>query len=319
LLAISESPKMSSLISLVFFIALCSLELPLSFALPQAVKRANLSNLFPVQPVISSWTTSQASDHALPLSDDTLHPFKVAHGVTHNYTNAPDGVYSMKAHYPAGSYNFEGTPRGGFSFYAPGPDSLDMTTAKEITYGYTVLFPQGFNFVKGGKLPGLYGGDTADGSVSCAGGEKVDDCFSVRYMWRTNGIGEIYTYVPPYTDPGFEPNQALCSVPPESECNPDYGNSVGRGAFRFTPGKRNTITQRVKLNDAGKANGEMELFFEGKSVINVGGLIIRDSDQGRIRGIQFQTFFGGSDTTWSTPVDTDSYFSDFSVAITQLL
>ena len=67
---------------------------------------------------------------------------------------------------------------------------------------------------------------------------------------------------------------------------------MGRGAFSFTPGKRNTVAQRVKLNDAGKANGEMELFFEGKSVINVGGIIIRDTDAGRIRGIQFQTFFG---------------------------
>lgn len=140
---------------LVLLTAFCSLELPLSFALPYATKRADLSNLFPVQPIISSWTTSKASDRALPLSDDTLHPFKEIKELTHNYTNAPDGVYSMKAHYPAGSYSFGGTPRGGFSFYAPGPASLDLTKAKEVTYGYTVLFPKGFDFVKGGKIPGL--------------------------------------------------------------------------------------------------------------------------------------------------------------------
>lgn len=98
-----------------------------------------------------------------------------------------------------------------------------------------------------------------------------------------------------------------------------YGNSVGRGAFTFVPGVRSTVAQRVKLNDAGQANGELELFFNGQSVINVSGVIIRDTDEGRIRGVQFQTFFGGSDATWATPTDVDSYFSDISMAITELL
>ena len=62
---------------------------------------------------------------------------------------------SVRAHYPAGSYNPSGSPRGGFSFYAPGPASVDLSTAKEATFSYSVLFPEGFAFVKGGKLPGL--------------------------------------------------------------------------------------------------------------------------------------------------------------------
>lgn len=121
----------------------------------QPGKRAELSDLFPVQPLINSWTTSTASDSALPLSDATLKPFKVLKALTHNYTTAPDGVYSMQAHYPAGSASFGLSPQGGFSFYAPGPDSLDLTTAKEATFAYSVLFPDGFDFVKGGKIPGL--------------------------------------------------------------------------------------------------------------------------------------------------------------------
>lgn len=50
---------------------------------------------------------------------------------------------------------------------------------------------------------------------------------------------------------------------------------------------------RLLLNDAGEANGELELWYNGESVINIGGLIIRDSDEGRLRGLMMQTFFGG--------------------------
>jgi hypothetical protein len=75
--------------------------------------------------------------------------------VPHTYTAAPDGKKAMKAHYPKGSYTFGFDPQGGFSFYAPGPADVDLTTAKEATFGYSVFFPEGFDFNLGGKLPGL--------------------------------------------------------------------------------------------------------------------------------------------------------------------
>lgn len=51
---------------------------------------------------------------------------------------------------------------------------------------YYVRFSEGFDFVKGGKLPGLFGGAIPDGTNG----------FSVRYMWRTNGDGEAYAHLP---------------------------------------------------------------------------------------------------------------------------
>lgn len=53
------------------------------------------------------------------------------------------------------------------------------------------------------------------------------------------------------------------------------------------------MAQRVKLNDVGEQNGELELWIDGRSVVNVGGLVLRARDAGKLRGIQFQTFFGG--------------------------
>lgn len=112
-------------------------------------------------------------------------------------------------------------------------------------------------------------------------------------MWRPDGEGELYTYLPPYTDSQFKANNAVCDIPPFSTCNPVYGASVGRGAFKFATGEWTTISQRVRLNDANEANGELQVFANGVSVIEATGLILRDSSAGKIRGIQMQTFFGG--------------------------
>lgn len=234
------------------------------------------------------------------------------------YVNGPENKRSMKVHFPQGSYTYK-SPLGGVSFYAPGPSSVDLTNAKEATFGYSIYFENGFAFNMGGKLPGLYGGNSDSESISCSGGRRSTACFSARLMWRTNGEGEMYTYLPPFDDGRFAANKKQCDVAPESHCNPTYGASVGRGAFQFTPGQWTTVSERVRLNDVGQANGELELFVNGESVISVKGLILRDSSAGRIRGIQMQSFFGGSSSEWASPKDQDIYFSDFSLAITEKL
>lgn len=269
---------------------------------------SNLRAIFPVAANIK-WTTSLFSGSAFPLSDATLRPTNVLSKLSHNYVTMA-GRQAMRAHYAAGSWNFQQEPLGGFSFYAPGPASVDLTTAKEATLSYSVLFEDGFEFVMGGKLPGfcaylaphprhdkkkltfsclLDGGDSNSGSISCSGGRRDAKCFSSRFMWRTNGAMELYTYLPPT----FDANNAVCNIPPFSECNPTYGASVGRGIVSFAPGQWMTLSQRVRLNDVGQENGEIEVFANGRSLFTASGLVLRDSAAGRIRGIQAQTFFGG--------------------------
>lgn len=133
------------------------------------------------------------------------------------------------------------------------------------------------------------GGDSDEVALSCSGGKRDNRCFSARLMWRTNGAGEMYTYLPP----AYSANDAVCDVAPYSTCNDQYGASVGRGSFAFEAGKSTAVSMRVRLNDAGQQNGELQLWANGQSVINVGGLVLRDSDAGRIQGLMMQTFFGG--------------------------
>jgi hypothetical protein len=90
----------------------------------------------------------------------------------------------LQTTYPAGSYS-HGT--GGGEFYSllqPG----DGGNFQTMMVSYEVAFDSDFDWVKGGKLPGLRGGL----GKGCAGGVQADgkDCFSTRTMWRTGGEGE---------------------------------------------------------------------------------------------------------------------------------
>lgn len=109
--------------------------------------------------------------------------------------------------------------------------------------------------------------------------------------------------------PTEENTSTLLSVPPKSYGNFEYGFSVGRGSFDFFPGSWITIAQRVKLNDPGRSNGrfidfgtcrsyiaiigELQLWVDGISVMDVAGIVYRESSESRVKGFHCQTFFGG--------------------------
>ena len=116
-----------------------------------------LQHLFPVGQSLGAgswWTTARGLNGARELSDATLRPQNRMADHPHTYTNAPDGSRAMRVTYKKGSYSFKGPKPGGVSFYALGPAGVDMATAKELTFGYSVYVDQSFDFVKGGKLPG---------------------------------------------------------------------------------------------------------------------------------------------------------------------
>lgn len=101
--------------------------------------------------------------------------------------NLAAGQAVIQTFYPQGSSNPGGETVGGSQFY--GLTSLDLKSALSVTLAYSVFFPVSFDWVKGGKLPGLYGG-----RESCSGGDTAADCWSARFMWREEGMGELYLY-----------------------------------------------------------------------------------------------------------------------------
>ena len=196
---------------------------------------------------------------------------------------------SLRVFYPAGSASpsvsrREGVPLGGAQFYAD--LNLDARTALRLSYA--VRFPEDFDFVKGGKLPGLFGG------VGNSGGNIPDgtDGFSTRFMWRRQGEGEVYAYLP---------------------TSETFGTSIGRGAWSFQPGVWHRLEQEVILNHPNRSDGHIRVWVDGRQVIDQGGLTFRTVEELKIDGVFFSTFFGGGDPSWATPRNVYVDFADFAV------
>jgi hypothetical protein len=198
-------------------------------------------------------------------------PFQAAMEVTF-----PEGSASREVHEETGA------PEGGAQFYT----RLRSGPVDSATLRYRVRFPTGFDFVKGGKLPGLFGG------TATAGGNTPDgtDGFSTRYMWRADGVGEVYAYLP------------------ESD---EVGTSLGRGDWSWPTGRWVEVEQEVVLNTPGDADGQITVQLDGQEVHKSTHLTFRSVAEVQIEGIFFSTFFGGGDPTWATPTTQTVQFADF--------
>lgn len=187
----------------------------------------------------------------------------------------------LRVHYPAGSSSPSDEPLGGAGFYS---DPASLQEADRACLSYKVRFPSDFDFVKGGKLPGLYGGEAP------SGGESVDgeSGFSMRLMWRKEGDGELYPYVV-----GFE------------------GASVGRGFWRYPTESWVTIEQEIMLNDPNRENGVARVWINDQPVLEQNNIVFRTTPDITIDGLMFSTFFGGTGEGWRTPRDQYVDFADF--------
>lgn len=268
-----------------------------------------MGNLFPARGT-NWWSTSTEASPSMSFTS-ALKPLTA--GKLPSSSTAPDGSDALVANFPAGTVKFSSSTGAGFSFYTEGNhNGVDVTGAKEVIFSYSVYFESGFDFVKGGKMPGLYGGTSLSAAKSCSGGrqDNRDECFSTRLMWRTNGMGEIYNYLPTSVTQGG----GYCETAPKSICDTVYGDSIGRGSYTWATGAWTTVAQRIKLNDVGVANGEQQLWVNGESIMHLTGLqlIVKDA---KIYGIMAQTFFGGSDQSWASPKDQSAWFKDWSLSV----
>ncbi len=130
-------------------------------------------------------------------------------------------------------------------------------------------------------------------------------------------MGELYAYLPHES----RNTERLLPIPPKSIKHPDYGFSVGRGAWTFNTGRWTRVLEVVKVNTVGKEDGEWALYpdpysrsyarppgeirvyIDGQLRIHATGLILRtrESPDARVQGLHLQTFFGGKSATSAHP------------------
>jgi hypothetical protein len=207
-------------------------------------------------------------------------------------SDAQVGRTVLRVHYPAGSssssYAREGHPLGGLEFKASLPGT---GTAPSIFLSYWVKFDPSFQWVRGGKLPGLCGGRCPSGGAMVTG----EGGWSLRTMWRPGGAGEAYAYILPARE---------------------YGRDLGLGSWTFTTGAWHRIAEELTLNSGEKDDGIVRVWYDAAPTsaptFEATGLAFRRDATGATT-LFFSTFFGGHDASRATPVDTFVDFAEFVV------
>ncbi|BCX47632.1 glycosylhydrolase [Haloferula helveola] len=164
---------------------------------------------------------------------------------------------------------------------------------EELYMSYWVRFDEDFDFVLGGKLPGL------GGAVSF---EDRTHEWSGRLMWRENGKVEFYIHVP--SDNLYDPGDRF------------WWNTEGFQAT-LVPGRWHHIELRLRLNAPGQFDGLMEGWFDGVKAASYPGFYFRDAPtaDATIAWMFFSTFFGGSSSSiWQATKDEHARFDGFVVS-----
>jgi hypothetical protein len=192
----------------------------------------------------------------------------------------------LRVSYPAGSSApSSGLVAGGAQLELP----IAAGAADDATLTYKVRFPVGFQWIKGGKLPGLCGGTCNSGGVDPNG----TNGWSERLMWRTAGAAEVYSY---------------------SATTVGYGDSLGRGDWYWrADGLWHTVSEHVHLNTPGVADGYVDITYDGKVVAHDTGIVFRTVPTLHINALLFSTFYGGHDITWAPTADMYADFADFRI------
>lgn len=205
------------------------------------------------------------------------------------------GSQVLKVKYPANVYGFEAS---GATW------NMRFAGRDEYYLVYRVKFSPGFEWQKGGKLPGLCGGAGGINGAPPAGGFYGGyDGFSSRYMWTPGGKLILYFYW------SGQPSRTA----PRGE---QYGEGIDLNTTMAT-GSSYWLKMRVKLNTAGQANGIMQVWASPDGT-NYYEKLYRGSIEYRrgawkIDQLMFHTFYGGGDSSFAPPHDNYACFDDVNV------
>jgi len=161
---------------------------------------------------------------------------------------------------------------------------------------YTLRFSKDFDFVKGGKLPGLCGGPE-----NVSGGHRATGTngFSARLMWRKDGRGEAYVY---------HKNQ-----------KGDYGDSYAFPSdFRFPTDASVKVRMAIAMNAPGGRTGSLRVWLtlqgqEARLMVERPNMEWRTVDTFGVDGLYFETFHGGGDASWAPTRACSVEFSELKV------
>jgi hypothetical protein len=243
--------------------------------------------------------------------------------------------------YPAGSM---GSPETGGAMWT---EDL-VPSAEVVTLQFQVRFGPGFEFARGGKLPGLIGGRSADGKT-ITGGVNADgrNGWSVRVNWREDGKAILYIYHMDdeqkelarrpgrkewkwgeilYSPVAFVPDRWY-RVTVEVKMNQprfcDYDDYASRESLRLIrknsvePDQERYGRARLWVEESEACIGEQPLFKPWKRslppALEVRGLCFRRTPELKIDAFVFDSFFGGNEPGWEAKKEEVAFFDRFAL------
>ncbi len=177
--------------------------------------------------------------------------------------------------------------------------TMPFGARNDVYLRYRIKVNSDFNFVMGGKLPGLAGNKGGGGCISIEPGHG----FSARYMWRDAGrmVGYLYW------------------LDKTNNCGQDFAWRDGSDLIHLQPGVWHTLESRIVLNTKNpdgtwNYDGKFEAWFDGQKVLSNNSLRWRVTDHVQVDKLAFSTFFGGSTSAWAPTKDEYITYDDFLIS-----
>jgi len=186
-------------------------------------------------------------------------------------------------------------PKGLFGPITGAQWSFPLNPADEYYLMYKLKFEEGFNFVKGGKLPGLAGGTANSGGNTPSG----FDGWSARMMFWENGKLSFYVY---------------CANQSSRWGERLFFKDINGDTLRLKTNEWHSITQRISMNTLGASNGIMQCWVNNQEVFYTDTILFRKTDSIKIDQIFYSVFMGGDDLSWASPKDQHIFLDDFKVS-----
>lgn len=270
-----------------------ALILLLSLGLQPASAVVLYENNFEDDPVATYTVANLAADWNSPNWNDGVDEGRVS--ITDN--EDAYGNKSLVVMYPEGESN-QGKSQW----------QLDLGGSyEELFLSYRLRFDDGFDFVRGGKLPGLCGGACNTGGNQPNG----TDGWSARMMWRTNGSSGSQTSgdtanIVQYT---YHPDQ-----PTQFGDDMRWDDGSPAEWKEFESDRWYHLQHRIVMNTPGMQDGIIQAWLDGELVLDRQDIRFRDTSAFAIDTMYFSTFFGGSSTIWEATKDEFAYYDDFVIS-----
>jgi hypothetical protein len=179
-------------------------------------------------------------------------------------------------------------PFTGCNWKIPFPEKVESAALS-----YKVFFQDGFDFVKGGKLPGLAGGTGNTGGLVPNG----YDGWSVRFMFKEHG--------------------SLCAYLYSAKMEGQFGDKEflkrDESLIYLKTGTWNSITLTLTMNTPDKEDGIITSKVNGTDALALNSVCFRKTSGLKIDYMLFSCFMGGDDASYAPKQDQFLLFKDFKI------